>query len=190
VAIIAFGLQQAAGGSDSAWAILATVPLIVVPAGIFTLSRALMQMRIGAYIRAFFEERSPDASWEQVLAERSLTDRSPDFWLKAAIFSGYAVVALAGLFIAWGMVPTGNSIAQIIMWSESVLVAALAAGVAIPLTRGKRERLENNDLPAFRELSESSMCERDGRFWCDADGPCRAGGTSSDDESGGSGGVA
>jgi hypothetical protein len=166
VAILAFGLQQRATGNLNAWAIVATTPLIVIPAGIFSMAKAQMEMRIGAYIQAYFEERDPELGWDQALAALSKVNNKPDLWLKIAIFAGYATVGAAGLAVAWIISPA-EGIAYPIMWGESGAIALVALFALIALTRSDRNGFASTDLVAFRDLKALTTDERDDRYHCD-----------------------
>jgi len=159
VAIIAFGLQQLWAGNPAAWAIVATVPLVVIPAGVLTLSRTQQEMRIGAYIEAFFEEGDDALNWEQVLRKRCRVDARPDDLLKLAMFSGYMMVGLAGIGLAAWLakdIPLGRWVVGI----ELVVIAGIALLATRLMATGKRGDMESGDYTFFLDLHNRREAER------------------------------
>lgn len=152
IVIISFALQQHATNA-AAWAIASTVPLVVLPAGVFSLAQAKMEMRIGAYIQVFYEERSRALNWEECLRVRSEKNPAPDLLYATGMFGGYVLVGLAGLVVAW-LLSSGTVAAQRVLWSETALTAALLVYALVTLVRSDRNSLAQEELKAFRDLRD------------------------------------
>jgi hypothetical protein len=130
------------------------------------MAKAQMEMRIGAYIQAYFEEEDPELGWDQALTALSKVNNQPDLWLKVAIFAGYATVGAAGLAVAWIIAPAAG-IAHPVMWGESAAIALVALFALFELARRDRSGLASDDLVAFRILKALTTAEREGRYHCD-----------------------
>jgi len=152
VAVISFALQQKAT-NPYAWALSAIVPLIVVPAGLFSLGRVQMQMRIGAYIRTFYEERASFIRWESSLARRSRESPGPDIIIATAVFAGYTLIGLAGLAVAWA-IEDHSVLAHRVLWAENITVIALAIAVMTIVVFADRKALTDGDKQSFREIRD------------------------------------
>jgi hypothetical protein len=153
IAIVAFALQQYSTNS-AAWAIAATVPLVVLPAGVFSLAKAQMEMRIGAYLQVFYEERSRALNWEECLRKRTEKDSKPDTLYALGMFGGYALIGVAGLVIAL-LISSHSPAANIVLGIESVLSAALFIFAVYTLIRTDRSSLAERELAAFREMRDN-----------------------------------
>lgn len=152
IAIVAFALQQYAT-NRAAWAIASTVPLVVLPAGIFSLAKAQMEMRIGAYIQVFYEERSRALNWEQCLRERSKSDPKPDALYALGMFGGYALIGVAGLVIAW-LISSGTLASRMILGIETAFSLGLFIFAVVMLKRLDRTSLAADELAAFRSMRD------------------------------------